>query len=169
MKNKIMDEPMVRKGIKERLVSRVMALVGLAVLYGVLGCFISLGLDDRPAVCWSLMGVLGISFVSALVVFLFEGRMSAPTAFRAKKAVVGFVLFILYVAAVVLVSWNAVGHNLPQALMLGGFALVCLCVAFLLAHFACDRYWGHAAPFLMELVLVVYAMNAIAGIVLKLV
>ena len=89
MKNKIMDGPMVRKGIKERLVSRVMALVGLAVLYGVLGCFISLGLDDRPAVCWSLMGVLGISFVSALVVFLFEGRMSAPTAFRAKKAVVG--------------------------------------------------------------------------------
>ena len=163
MKNKIMDEPMVRKGIKERLGSRVMALVGLAVLYGVLGCFISLGLDDRPAVCWSLVGVLGISFVSALVVFLFEGRMSAPTAFRAKKAVVGFVLFILYVAAVVLVSWN------PQALMLGGFALVCLCVAFLLAHFACDRYWGHAAPFLMELVLVVYAMNAIVGIFLKLV
>ena len=40
MKNKIMDEPMVRKGIKERLGSRVMALVGLAVLYGVLGCFI---------------------------------------------------------------------------------------------------------------------------------
>ena len=66
MKNKIMDEPMVRKGIKERLGSRVMALVGLAVLYGVLGRFISLGLDDRPAVCWSLMGVLGISFVSAL-------------------------------------------------------------------------------------------------------
>ena len=30
MKNKIMDEPMVRKGIKERLVNRVMALVGLA-------------------------------------------------------------------------------------------------------------------------------------------
>lgn len=137
MKNKIMDEPMVRKGIKERLGSRVMALVGLAVLYGVLGCFISLGLDDRPAVCWSLVGVLGISFVSALVVFLFEGRMSAPTAFRAKKAVVGFVLFILYVAAVVCIS------NYP-------LSLVFLPIFIAYSHVDVGNYLGHVRLLVFE-------------------
>lgn len=64
---------MVRKGIKERLVCRMMALVGLAVLYGVLGCFISLGLDDRPAVCWSLMGCWAFPLFPHLLSFCLKG------------------------------------------------------------------------------------------------
>lgn len=154
----------------EKAAKRVVALVGLAALYVVLAFFLSLGLyDEQPAVYWTLVGVPGISYLSAFVVFVFDGKMPAKVALRAKKWVVGFALLILYAATVWLWTENVDGRNCALSLLLGICASVCFGVASMSAHFAFDRYWGHRVPFVVELMIVAYFIITIILVFLNLI